>query len=107
MQKLKKKFALLLGIFLFSSCANLPKKPQIELCAHDEVLQEAECYDSQTGSYRTIQIADTDKYIMTSPEDWALILLYVDRLERKIRRKSRKASIELKKILKIGKKLKK
>lgn len=97
MQKLKKSFVLLLGICLFSSCGGLPSKPQIELCAHDEPLAEVECYDNQTGQYRTIPIGETDRYIMMSADDWSLVLLYIDRLSRRVG--SRKVRRELKKII--------
>jgi len=104
MQKPKKNFVLLLGICLFSSCGSLPKKPKIELCAHNELAMEVECFDNQTQEYRSIPINQTDRYIMTSPDDWGLILLYIDRLQRKIRRGNLKR--ELNKILKTDRKIK-
>lgn len=104
MQKLKLKFVLLSGIFL-SSCGSLPAKPKIEICNHDKPNLQAECYDNQTGEYRSIPIESTNKYIMFSPDDWGLVLLYVDKLERRLRGKANKSKIdflvanELKKIL--------
>jgi len=65
---------------------------------------EVECFDNQTQEYRSIPINQTDRYIMTSPDDWGLILLYIDRLQRKIRRGNLKR--ELNKILKTDRKIK-
>lgn len=102
MQKQKMKFVLLFAIFLFSACGSLPKKPKVEICAHDEPALEAECFDNQNQQYRSIPIRETNRYIMFSPDDWGLILLYIDRLERSIRSKSVKT--ELKKIRKTSRK---
>jgi len=85
MQQLKKNFVLLLGIFLFSACSGLPIKPKVEICANDVPNKQVECYDNQTQEYRSIPIESTDRYIMYSPEDWALVLLYIERLKRKLR----------------------
>jgi len=104
MQNLKKSCVLLLGIFTFSSCGslgNLPKKPQVEICAHDVPNAQSECYDSQTEEYRSLPINDTDRYIMYSPDDWGLILLYIEKLERVI--KNKKVKKELRKILNTSK----
>jgi len=104
MLKLKKNCVLLLGIFLFSSCGtigNLPKKPKIEICAHDNANQVAECFDNQNQEYRSIPIEETDRFIMFSSEDWGFVLLYIDRIERRFRGK--KLGIELKKIIETSK----
>lgn len=88
MLKLKKKYALLLGIFLFSvSCGSLPRNPKVEICAHIYPANQAECFDNQSQEYRTLELSQTDRYIMFSPDDWGLILLYVDALERRVRNK--------------------
>lgn len=101
MQRLKKKFALLLMIFL-CSCGSIPKRPQLEICAHDEINKEVECYDNQTDQARTLSISETDKYIMFSPDDWGLVLFYIGQLERRI--KSKNIKTELKKIIKTSEK---
>lgn len=105
MQKLKMKFVLLSGIFLFSSCGSLPKKPLIEICAHNENVSEVECFDNQTQTNRTLRIDETDRYIMFSPDDWGLILLYLRKLEKRIRNK--KVKFEMKKVFKANNKLQK
>ena len=101
---------MLSGIFLFNSCGSLPAKPKVEICAHDQVNQEAECYDNQTSEYRTLPIGETDKYIMFSADDWGLVLLYIGKLERKLRGSNNKSSSvekiiarELKKIIETSK----
>lgn len=112
MQKLKKSFVLLLGIYLFSACGSLPPKPKVEICGHDQVNQQAECYDNQNNEYRSIHIEQTDRYIMFSPDDWGLVLMYVDKLERRLRGSKNKSRVkyriarELKKILNTSKLLK-
>ncbi len=103
MQKLKKKFVVLSVIFLFSSCAGV-KKPLIEICSHDQPAYEVECFDNQNQTHRTLDIKETDKYIMFSPNDWGLILEYLGKLERKV--KVKKVKKELKKIFKTNSVLK-
>ena len=98
MQELKKSYALLCAIFLFSSCGSLPKKPLVEICANDVINNEVECYDNQSQSHRTLNYSETDRYIMFSSVDWGLILLYIDRLKRAI--KSKRVKSELYKIQK-------
>lgn len=97
MQRLKKNYVLLLTILLFSSCGSLPSNPKVEICAHDEPVAEAECFDNQNNEYRTLPMSETNRYIMFSPDDWGLILFYIDQLERRIR--SKKTKIELIKII--------
>jgi hypothetical protein len=54
---------------------------------------------------------DTDKYIMFSPDDYGLILLYIKKLEKKLRGSNNKSSmeynisLELKKIIKTSERL--
>lgn len=94
MQKLKRKCVKLLLICTFSvSCGSMPQKPQIELCAHDQPNSEVECVDNQTGQARTLRIGETDKYIMVSPDNWGLILFYIDQLKRRIRNKNVKTEL--------------
>ena len=88
------KCVLLSGIFL-SSCGSLPAKPKIEICGHDQPNSQAECYDNQTQEYRSIPIESTDRYIMFSPDDWGLILVYIDKLERMLRSKRNKSKLDL------------
>jgi len=93
MQKLKMKYVMLLGIFLFSSCGSLPKSPKIEICSHNEPSQEVDCFDTQNDEYRVLHINETDKYMMFSPDDWGLILEYVRLLEKKVKNKRVKSEI--------------
>jgi hypothetical protein len=94
---------MLLGIFLFSSCGSLPRKPSIDICSHDAPSFEVECYNNQTGNFKTIPIEKTDKFIMFSPDDWGLVLLYIGKLERRLRSNKKNGveqliAIELEKI---------
>lgn len=97
MLKLKLNCVMLLGTFLFSSCGSLPVKPKIEICAHDQVNLEVECYDNQTQDYRTLPIETTDKYIMFSPDDWGLVLLYIEKLRGRLG--SSKSNNDIEKII--------
>lgn len=106
---LKKKLGTLLIILICSSCGSLPSKPSIDLCAHDQPKGLVYCVNNQTGDDSTLDINDTDKYIMLSPEDWGLTLRYIRLLEQRLRNSSQKNSAmvanELRKIIVTGENL--
>lgn len=86
MPKLKRKLGRLFAILIFSSsCAGLPQKPSIDICAHDQPRHEALCSNNQTGKEFDIPIEQTDKFIMFNPDHWGLILLYIRQLETHVR----------------------
>jgi hypothetical protein len=48
----------------------------------------AYCVNNQTNTEYNLSIEQTDKYIMFSPDDWGLILIYIRLLEQHTRNKS-------------------
>ena len=95
-----KRLGLLLGIFFLSSCAGLSRQPDITLCVHDQPRMAVYCNNNQTGEDSTLNIEDTNKYIMLSPDDWGTILRYLRRgVKYKVFRK------EIRKVLKSNDKI--
>ena len=107
-QGLKKRLGTLLIILTCSSCGSLPSKPSIDLCAHDQPSRAVYCVNNQTGNDTTLDIEDTDRYIMLSPEDWGLTLRYIRILEQRVRNKDSSSTMvadELNKIITVGESL--
>ena len=111
MPRRKKRFArqsaILIFSFLLVSCGSLPQKPAIVICAHDAPKYLVYCENIQGGS-STLNIEDTDRYVMFSPDNWGLILGYIRALERYTRsNKSQKQNIadELRKTIKADSRL--
>lgn len=92
MQKIQRKFALLIVSLVFSSCGKLPNKPEVENCIIIESLGLSACFNNQTGEERDIPLSEMDKFVCFSPEDWTETLTYIRLLERsrKTRREARK-----------------
>lgn len=107
--KQKKRLGLLFATLICSSCGSLPAKPKIDLCAHDQPRGQVYCVNNQTNQDTTLNIEDTDKYIMLSPEHWGLTLKYIRILEQRLRRSTQKNSSdvadEVKKIIVVGESL--
>lgn len=103
MQKLLRNFVLLSVGFVFSSCGSLPKKPQIELCAHNQAHGSVECFDNQSGEFSSYSINETNSWVMMKPDDWGLVILYIDKLRQRTRNK--KVKTELYKVKKTSGKL--
>lgn len=93
--RLQRKLKQLFVALICSSCAGVPTKPVIDLCANDLDLGQVHCVNNQTQESRSIPWYETDRFIMLSPEDWGDILIYIRALE-----KNKKTKIEAKKILK-------
>lgn len=86
MQKLKTKFVALSAVLIFSSCAGLPQKPSIDICAHDQPERLVYCENNQGGPSKTYSTEETDRWIMFKPEHWGLVIQYIRELETYIRR---------------------
>lgn len=67
---------------------------------HDQPRMAVYCNNNQTGEDSTLNIEDTNKYIMLSPDDWGTILRYLRRgVKYKVFRK------EIRKVLKSNDKI--
>ena len=84
-QKLQKSIVLLLGI-LISSCGKIPPKPSIDLCIHDQPRKIVYCNNNTTGNEYDLPISQTDKYLMLSPDDYQSLLIYLQKLEDRLKR---------------------
>lgn len=72
-----KRSLLLLGILCLSSCAGIPQKPNIFICANNVAAGQVPCVNNQTNEVKILDVIETDKYIMFSPDDWGKILFYI------------------------------
>lgn len=81
----------------------MPKKPSVFICSHNAPLKIAYCLNNQTNEVKEIQIENTDKFIMHSPDDWGLVLKYIKEIERRARDKNIKK--EINKYIKTSEKL--
>jgi hypothetical protein len=75
-------------LFSLLGCESLPDKPDVHLCFINTDTMEAHCIptDEDAGEFY-LEIADMDKYVCTSPDDWAAIQLYIEKLKLKAQRK--------------------
>lgn len=90
MQKLKKKLTTLLPILLVTcnlACKKLPKKPEGELCLHNQPKAVAQCAKLNSGEVLPAKpISETHKFIMFSPETWENVSNYIDKLIYELRK---------------------
>jgi hypothetical protein len=63
----------------FLSCGTAPLN--IDLCSHDQPVGKAYCVNTISQEDSTIEIDETDKWIMISPDDWGDILIRLRILE--------------------------
>lgn len=86
------KYVLFSAILLLSSCGSrgLPKKPSINVCAHLYSENIATCVNNQTGEASDLHIADTDRYIMMSPDHYGLLLKYLRVIEGRFPKRVKK-----------------
>lgn len=108
MENLKRISVALFATLMFSSCGSLPKRPSIDICAHDEPQHLVYCENNQGGPSKTFSTEETDRWIMLNPEHWGIVLQYIRELEAYIRRnksKDQHVADELNKVIKTSEKL--
>lgn len=66
-------------MILLPSCALKPLN--INLCSHDQTVGKAYCVNSINQEESEVDISDTDRWLMVSPEDWGEILIRLRILE--------------------------
>lgn len=71
---------LLVGLIASSCTTNAPKPPRIKLYLHYAPLQKALCSDSETGTCKAVDIANTDKWFMLPPSEYQKLQDYIDLL---------------------------
>lgn len=102
MGNLKRISVALFGTLIFSSCGSLPKRPSIDICAHDVPERLVYCENNQGGPSKTYSTEETDRWIMFNPDHWGLVIQYIRQLEAHIRQnKSQDQEIadELRKVI--------
>ena len=77
-----KRSLLIFAILCLSSCGSVPRKPVIDLCAHNEPSGKVPCVNNQTNEVEIYDINQTDKWIMLKPDDWAQILYLIRKYTR-------------------------
>lgn len=109
MQRLLKKFVLLIVIINFNSCGSTPEKPSIDSGIVIAETNEVFFVNNRTSEERVEPICfggdvnpELDKSAVHSNKHWGLVLTYIKQLESYVPRKVRK---ELRKVLKSNYKL--
>jgi len=72
---------------LLAACSSLPERPEVDICTVDIEHGQMHCCpaseDEENYSCYSLDLDDTDKYVATSPDDWAKIQLYIQKLQLK------------------------